>query len=218
MYSGRGETLLNICAIKNDLDDRYFEHSIIHTEYLSSSVSSYFPFRTDLPRYCVFSKGRLVEDTFDLLGFGWEDFVSFYIGCSFSFERALLEAGLELRNLTEKKDVSIHKSNIGLFPVGPFDCSMAVSMRPFTQDVLPRVVEITAQFPYAHGAPIHIGDPARIGVSLTDLVLETVMETVKVAQVPMTMKEDEVPVFWGCGVTGRFAITSSSKNWSLCDV
>ena len=152
-----------------------------------------------------------MEDTFDLLGFSWEDMVSFYIGCGFSFEKSLLEAGLELRNLTEKKDVSMYQSNIRLCPVGSFDCSMVVSMRPFPQDALPRVVQTTAEFPDAHGAPIHIGDPARIGVSLSDLHLEGATETAKEPEVPLTIKEAEVPVFWACGVTTRYAITSASK-------
>ena len=142
-----------------------------------------------------------MEDTFDLQGFSWEDMVSFYIGCSFSFERALLEAGLEVRNLTEGKEASMYQSNIRLCPVGPFDCSMVVTMRPFPQDALPRVVQTTAQFPDAHGAPIHIGDPARIGVSLSNLLKGGMV----------TVKATEVPVFWACGMTNRYTITSASK-------
>ena len=142
-----------------------------------------------------------MEDRFDLLGFSWEDMVSFYIGAGFSFEKALLEAGLEVRNLTEGKQVSLYQSNIRLCPVGPFDCSMAVQMRPFPQDALPRVVQTTAQFPDAHGAPIHIGDPARIGVSLSDLLKGGMV----------TIKDGEVPVFWAGGFTNRYTITSASK-------
>ena len=143
----------------------------------------------------------MVDKVADLQSFDWEEFVTFYIGCSFSFESALTEAGLELRNITEDKIVSMYNSNIQLEPVGPFDCNMVVTMRPFLPDDLSRVVEITAEFPDTHGAPVHIGDPARIGVSLANTI----------SSVPVTMNGDEVPVFWGCGLTCRAAIESASK-------
>ena len=145
----------------------------------------------------------MVDEVPDLLSFDWreEEFVTFYIGCSFSFEGALMEAGLELRNITEKKVVSMYCSSIQLEPVGPFNCPMAVTMRPFSPDDLKRVVEITAEFSNTHGAPIHIGDPARIGVSLSDTI----------DSVPVTMGDDEVPVFWGCGVTCQAAFGIASK-------
>ena len=157
--------------------------------------------RSDLTRYCVYSKGRLVEDTLDLLGFAWEDCVTFYTGCSFSFEGALLESGLEIRNLTEGKQVSMYQSDIQLCPVGAFSCPMTVTMRPFPQGVLDKVVEVTAQFPNAHGAPVHIGDPSRIGVQLEELKNGEAVE----------VKDGEVPVFWACGVTNRSALASASQ-------
>ena len=124
------------------------------------------PCRTDIPRYCVYSEGRVVEDTSDLLGFSLEEFTSFYSGCSFSWESALLEAGLELRNLSLGKLVPMYQTNIATYAVGGFSGPMTVTMRPFPEVELGRVVEITAQYPDLHGAPVHIGDPARIGVDL----------------------------------------------------
>ena len=160
-------------------------------------------FRTDLPFYRILREGSVVDEVADLQSFDWreEEFVTFYLGCSFSFESALMEAGLELRNITEDKIVSMYSSSIQLEPVGPFDCTMVITMRPFSPDDLSRVVEITAEFPETHGAPVHIGDPARIGVSLSDTI----------DSVPVTMSDDEVPVFWGCGVTCQAAIESASK-------
>lgn len=150
----------------------------------------------------MYSKGRLVEDTctLDLLGFAWDDCVTFYTGCSFSFESALLEAGLEVRNLSEGKQVSIYQSNIMTHPVGDFSCPMTVTMRPFLEESLERVVDITAQFPDSHGAPIHIGDPSRIGVELNRLQSGEEVE----------VKSGEVPVFWACGVTNSNALSSAS--------
>lgn len=150
----------------------------------------------------MYSKGRLVEDTLDLLGFAWDDCTTFYTGCSFSFERALLEAGLEVRNLTEGKQVSMYQSNIMTHPVGTFSCPLTVTMRPFPEDCLHRVVQITAQIPDAHGAPIHIGDPSHIGVQLDRLQRGEEVE----------VKSGEVPVFWGCGVTNSSALASASQS------
>ena len=160
-----------------------------------------FFFRTDVPFYRVLRDGSEVDEVADLQSFDLEEFVTFYIGCSFSFESALMKAGLELRNITEDKIGPMYSSNIRLEPVGPFDCNMVVSMKPFLSDDLSRVVKITAEFPDTHGAPVHIGDPARIGVSLTNTV----------SGVPVTINDDEVPVFWGCGMTCRAAIESASK-------
>ena len=145
-----------------------------------------------------------MDYTFDLLGFGWEDMVTFYCGCSFSWESALLEAGLEIRNLAEGKQVSMYLSDIPTRPVGSFSGPMSVTMRPFPEDALGKVFEITAQFPDAHGAPIHIGDPSHIGIRLDRLHKGDMVE----------IKNGEVPVFWGCGVTNLSAIASTSQGFS----
>ena len=199
LYCGQpGEVTTTLTSTDSDIRYTFDRFS----QKLTTKVGFSCICRSDLPRYCVYSKGRVVEDTFDLLGFAWDDWVTFYTGCSFSWESALLEAGLEIRNLTEGKQVSIYQSNIMLFPVESFSCLMVVTMRPFSEDVLDKVVEITAQFPNSHGAPIHIGDPSRIGVQLDQLHRGEIVE----------VKEGEVPVFWACGVTNANAIASAGQT------
>ena len=168
---------------------------------MSQSLFSKFH-RTDLPRYVVFSNGQLVEDTLDLSGFAWEGRVSFYLGCSYSFEGALMREGIEIRNISQDKVVSVYQSNVKLCKVGAFGGNMIITMRPFPPDVLEKVFEIASRFPDCHGAPIHMGDPLRLGlVDLNDVI----------AGESVTVKDGEVPVFWGCGVTGRNAVMTSSK-------
>lgn len=166
----------------------------------------YYLCRTDLPRYNVFSKERLVEDALDLSGFSWENRTTFYIGCSFTFEEALIQGGINIRNIQEGANVSMYKSDVALYSVGRFQCKMFTTMRPVARELLAKAVTITAQFPDGHGAPIHIGDPARIGIS--DLSKPELGDRV-------TIEDGEVPVFWACGITVKEAITAISKCTSL---
>ena len=158
-------------------------------------------YRTDLPRYRVYSKGRVVDDTADLLGFSLDDFTTFHVGCSFSWDSALLRAGLELRHVTEGKMVSMYETNIATRPVGDFSGLMTVTMRPFPEEDLEKVFEITAQFPDEHGAPVHIGDPGRIGVDLEQVQAGEAVE----------VRSGEVPVFWGCGLTTATVLANASQ-------
>lgn len=161
--------------------------------------------RTDIPRYRVYSKGRLVEDTFDLLGFQWNNMATFYIGCSFTFEEALQQAGIEVRNIKEGKTVPMYHTSIHTHPVGKFDCEIFVTMRPVHRDLLSKAVTVTAEFPDAHGLPIHIGDPSRIGIEDIDRPTGGHMSS---------FNPDDVPVFWACGVTVTLAIASASESFS----
>ena len=162
-------------------------------------------FRWDLPRYYVFSNGRIVEDILDLDGFSqtWGDVVSFYIGCSFSFEDKLIEGGVELANLKAGKNCSMFKTNLTLEGAGVFTgVQMVVSMRPIPKHLLQTSISTTAQYPDYHGAPIHIGDPFRIGacdISKADF-----------GDCQVAFKEDDVPVFWACGVSVIEAVASAS--------
>ncbi len=156
-----------------------------------------------MPRYRVYSKGRLVDDTFDLLGFDWDNRATFYLGCSFTFEKALEEAGIEVRNLQDGKNVAMYRSSVRTHPIGDFDCEVFVSMRPFPKHLLSKVVAITFEFPDTHGAPIHIGDPARIGIE--DIHRPTEGD-------PSTICGDDVPVFWACGATVALAVASASES------
>lgn len=148
--------------------------------------------RTDVPRYCVYRNGERVEELADLNDHWRPDFVSFLLGCSFTFENALLAAGLPLRHIEEGRNVPMFRTNISCRPAGAFHGPMVVSMRPMTPAQAIRAVQVCSRLPRAHGAPVHIGDPATIGVR--DVHQPDYGDAV-------TIRPGEVPVFWACGVT-----------------
>jgi uncharacterized protein YcsI (UPF0317 family) len=153
--------------------------------------------RTDVPRYRVFRDGKLAEEPTDILHLWREDMAAFVLGCSFSFEEALLEAGVPLRHLAEGRNVAMYLTNIETEPVGSFRGPMVVSMRPLTPANAIRAIEITSRFPKVHGAPVHIGKPELIGIE--DLDSPWAGDAVEV-------KADELPVFWACGVTPQSVV------------
>lgn len=155
-----------------------------------------------MPCYFAYTKGELSGEPTDLTDIPWENMTSFYFGCSFSFEAALIQAGIRVRHLDEGKDISLYRTDIQLRRSGVFQCRMVVSMRPFPQQLLSRVVAITAQISEAHGAPIHIGDPSRIGIA--DIAQPRYGESLEI-------KGNEVPIFWACGVSVNEAIPVVSK-------
>lgn len=160
-------------------------------------------YRTDLPRYLIFNKGRRVDDMLDLDGFAWEDYVSFYFGCSFSWEEDLANNGLLSRNIAEGKNVSMFRTSVQCVAVGQWpSCPMVVSMRPIPVHLLQKAAFISAQYPSFHGAPVHIGDPLKIGI--TDACKPDHGDAVEI-------KQDEVPVFWACGVSASMAMEASSE-------
>lgn len=156
-----------------------------------------FDLRTDLPRYRIWRRGELAGEATDILDLWRPDFVGFVLGCSYSFEQALLDAGLELRHLSEGKNVPMYITNIPTVPSGPFSGPMVVSMRPFKPADAIQAVEVTARYPLVHGAPVHLGDPAAIGIA--DIAQPDLAE-------PVTIRPGEIPVFWACGVTPQMAI------------
>jgi uncharacterized protein YcsI (UPF0317 family) len=153
--------------------------------------------RTDLPRYRVFEHGRLVDEPTDIRRWWRDDLVSFLLGCSFSFERAMRRAGLPLRHLEENKTVSMYRTSIRCKPAGPFESPLVVSMRPLTPMQAVKAAAITSRYPLAHGAPVHAGDPAAIGIHALDQ--PDYGDAVSI-------RSDEVPVFWACAVTPQAAI------------
>jgi uncharacterized protein YcsI (UPF0317 family) len=159
--------------------------------------------RTDIPRYRIWRHGKFEAEVTDIKDIFTEDMVGFFLGCSFGFERALVENGIEVRNITEGKNVSMYKTNRQCVSVGPFHCPLVVSMRPIPQHQVEKVIEITAKFPAAHGPPVHTGDAAELGIS--DLSAVDFGDAV-------TIKEGEVPVFWACGVTSTLAALSAAPN------
>jgi uncharacterized protein YcsI (UPF0317 family) len=148
--------------------------------------------RTDLPRYRVYRGGQLAGEVHDLLQVWREDLVSFLLGCSFTFDVALQKAGIPVRHLEEGKNVSMYITNRSCHPAGAFCGPLVVSMRPVPAPLIPRAVEVTARFPLAHGAPVHVGEPGAIGIA--DLTRPDFGD-------PVPIRSGEVPVFWACGVT-----------------
>lgn len=152
---------------------------------------------SDLPRYRVWRQGELVDEPTDITHLWRENLVSFVIGCSFSFEQALMAAGLRLRHVEQGRNVAMYRTNISTESAGPFGGPMVVSMRPLKSADAIRAVQVTSRFPNVHGAPVHIGDPSLIGIH--DISKPDFGDAVDVLP-------DELPVFWACGVTPQAAI------------
>jgi uncharacterized protein YcsI (UPF0317 family) len=157
--------------------------------------------RTDCPRYRVFEDGQCVDEPYDIKRWWRDDLVAFILGCSFSFEQALLEAGVPLRHIEQRKNVAMWRTNIATTPAGRFHGPLVVSMRPFKAADAIRAVQITSRFPTVHGAPVHIGLPEVIGIR--DLMQPDWGDAVEVMP-------DELPVFWACGVTPQ-AVVAAAK-------
>jgi len=148
----------------------------------------------------------IVDEPTDLAAVWRADLVTFVLGCSFSFEHALLDAGLPLRHVREGKNVAMYRTNVQTDPAGVFKGPMVVSMRPMRAADAIRAIQITSRFPNVHGAPVHIGDPALIGIR--DLSLPDYGDAVAVLP-------DELPVFWACGVTPQAAIVQARPDFCI---
>jgi uncharacterized protein YcsI (UPF0317 family) len=162
--------------------------------------------RTDVPRYRVFQHGEIVDEPDDIAAHWRDDLVSFVLGCSFSFEEALADAGIELRHVTQGTTVPMYRTSIATAPAGPFHGSMVVSMRPMKPADAIRAIQITTRFPAVHGAPVHIGKPELIGIS--DIARPDYGD-------PAAMHDDEVPVFWACGVTPQSVIATARPDFCI---
>ena len=148
--------------------------------------------RTDIATYRVYEHGQMVGEVDSLLSHWRDDLVSFLLGCSFSFEAAMVDAGIPLRHQDQGRNVAMYITNIPTTPAGVFSGPMVVSMRPIKREQIVRAVQVTSRFPATHGAPVHIGDPAAIGIG--DLDQPDFGDRVDVLP-------GEEPVFWACGVT-----------------
>jgi uncharacterized protein YcsI (UPF0317 family) len=157
--------------------------------------------RTDLPRYRVWRDGELAGEPTDVRDVWREDLVAFLIGCSFTFERALLADGLPVRHVEQGVNVPMYRTNKPCHPAGRFSGPLVVSMRPMTPAQAIRATQITSRFPAVHGAPVHVGDPAAIGVA--DLGAPDYGDSVE-------LRPGELPVFWACGVTPQ-AVAAASR-------
>jgi uncharacterized protein YcsI (UPF0317 family) len=162
--------------------------------------------RTDVPRYRVWREGELIAEPADIRDLWRGDLVTFVIGCSFSFEQALMEAGLRLRHVDEGKNVAMFNTSVATEPAGPFCGPMVVSMRPLKAAAVVRAIQVTSRFPGVHGAPVHVGDPALIGIK--DLQCPDYGDAVEV-------QDGEIPVFWACGVTPQAAIVRAKPAFCI---
>ncbi|WP_370153450.1 putative hydro-lyase [Ferrovibrio sp.] len=162
--------------------------------------------RTDLPLYRVWKNGEPVAEVRDLKDVWRDDLVAFVIGCSFSFEEALVEDGIALRHIDEGTNVPMYRTSIETVPAGPFRGPLVVSMRPLKPADAIRAVQITSRFPAVHGAPVHIGKPGMIGIA--DIMQPDYGD-------PVAVKADELPVFWACGVTPQSVIAAVRPEFSI---
>lgn len=162
--------------------------------------------RTDLPKYRVWRNGELVDEPLDIRDVWRDDLVAFVLGCSFSFEEALIEDGIELRHQACGSNVPMYRTNIPCAPSGPFRGPMVVSMRPLKPADAIRAVQITSRFPSVHGAPVHLGLPEGIGIR--DIAKPDYGDAVEV-------KADELPVFWACGVTPQAVVAAVKPEFCI---
>lgn len=174
--------------------------------------------RTDVPGYRIYRKGELAEQRSDIRDVWRDDLVAFLLGCSLTFEHALVEAGVPLRNVERDTMITMFVSNIACAPAGRFHGPMVVTMRPIAEAQVDLVRELSARYPHAHGAPVHIGAPEVIGI--TDLGRPDYGE-------PVPIYPNEIPVFWACGVTPQavaekarveFMITHEPAQMFLTDL
>jgi uncharacterized protein YcsI (UPF0317 family) len=175
-------------------------------EPLLSDLGDDLDVRTDVPRYLVFEDGLEVAAVSSVLSVWRSDLVTVAMGCSFSFDPLLANAGIPVRHLSQRSNVAVWRTNIATTPVGPFDGPMAVSMRPLPRASLAHVIQITDTVPGSHGAPVAWGDPESLGIH--DLTTPHYGDAVP-------LERDDVPVFWACGVTAQVAIQAARIPFAI---
>jgi uncharacterized protein YcsI (UPF0317 family) len=162
--------------------------------------------RTDVPRYRVWRDGEVIDEPTDVMAHWRDDLVAFVIGCSFSFEEALLADDIPIRHIETGVRVPMYRTNVACSAAGPFAGPMVVSMRPLKPADAIRAVQITSRFPSVHGAPVHLGLPQSIGIA--DLAKPDYGDAVQV-------HPDEIPVFWACGVTPQAVIAAAKVPFAI---
>jgi uncharacterized protein YcsI (UPF0317 family) len=157
--------------------------------------------RTDVPRYRVYRDGEPDGEPTDVRDAWRDDLVAFLIGCSFTFERALLAEGLPVRHIEQGVNVPMYRTSRDCHPAGRFAGPLVVSMRPMTPEQAISATQITSRYPTVHGAPVHVGDPGALGIA--DLGAPDYGD-------PVEVRDGELPVFWACGVTPQ-AVAAASR-------
>lgn len=161
--------------------------------------------RTDCPRYRVFREDG-VEEREEILELWREDLVTFLLGCSFTFESALMEAGVPVRHVEEGRNVPMYRTSVACVPAGPFRGELVVTMRPVPGPLVSKAVQVTSRFPAVHGAPVHVGDPGLLGIR--DLQKPDFGD-------PVSIRPGEVPMFWACGVTPQVALLNAKPSLAI---
>jgi uncharacterized protein YcsI (UPF0317 family) len=170
------------------------------------SLAADLDIRTDVPRYRVFERGELIDEPREIGNHWRDDLVIFALGCSFSFEDALIQDGIELRHITCGVAVPMYRTSVETVPAGPFHGPLVVSMRPMKPKDAIRAVQITTRFPAVHGAPVHIGKPELIGIK--DIMKPDYGD-------PVPVNDDEIPVFWACGVTPQSVVATVKPEFCI---
>ena len=163
--------------------------------------------RTDIPSYRVFSHGSLIDEPTDATAYWTENTVAFVIGCSFTFEQALLDNNVPVAHIEQGVNVPMYLTNIDCEPAGVFSGKMVVSMRPIPANLVSDAVRITSRYPAVHGAPVHVGEPGLIGID--DLAAPDFGDAVDIPA-------GWVPVFWACGVTPQSIVMHSKPELAIC--
>lgn len=175
-------------------------------EPILSSLGKELDIRTDVPRYRIFKHGEIAEETIDISNIWTDDLVTFVLGCSFTFEEALIKAGFTVRHIQNGSNVPMFKTNIETIPGGIFRGPTVVTMRPFPKSDIPAVFDLCSKYPHAHGTPIYWGDPKNIGIQNLDK---------PDYGDPVEVFDNETPVFWACGVTPQAAIEAAKPAFCI---
>ncbi|MFF5263900.1 putative hydro-lyase [Actinomadura viridis] len=211
-----GRTQANLIAVPRDhaYDFLLFAHRnpkpcpVIDVTEPGEATAALFSgdLRTDLPGYVVYEHGEPVAEVTDATAYWRGDLVAFLIGCSFTFEGALIEAGVPVRHIEQGGNVPMYRTARACRPAGGLAGPLVVSMRPIPAGLVADAVRITARYPAVHGGPVHVGDPAELGIA--DLDAPDFGD-------PVEVRPGEVPVFWACGVTPQAAVTASRPAFAI---
>ncbi len=174
--------------------------------YRTGFLASDADVRTDIPKYNIYRKGKLEKTVKEIKRLWRDDFVTFLLGCSFSFEEALLRAKIPVRHIEENKNVPMYITNISCKPAGALHGPLVVTMRPLPPDKVVRATQITSRYAAVHGSPIHIGDPLKIGIK--NLKRPDFGD-------PVTIRREEIPVFWACGVTPQAVVMEAKPDFCI---
>jgi uncharacterized protein YcsI (UPF0317 family) len=212
-----GYTQANLIAVPADIASYLREFAALNPKpcpvleetapgVVASGLAEDADLRTDLPAYRIWEHGECVAEVTDATPYWRDDLVVFLIGCSFTFEAALIDAGVPIRHIEQGVNVPMYRTSVPCVPAGPFQGPLVVSMRPIPPDLVDLAVEVTGRYPAVHGAPVHLGDPSTLGIG--DLSSPDFGD-------PVVIRPGEIPVFWACGVTPQAAVMASRPAFAI---